>query len=52
MDGKTIRTIAEMIADHHRRERERNAVTYSGIYQNSVTDTNGVEKDWEDDKED
>lgn len=41
-----------MIADHHRRERERDAVTYSSVYQTAVTDTNGVEKDWEDDKED
>lgn len=52
MDGKTIRTLAEMIAEHHRLERERNSVTYSSIYKNAVTDTNGVEQDWEDDKED
>ena len=52
MDGKTIRTLAEMIAEHHRLERERNAVTYSSIYQTAVTDTNGVEQDWEDDKAD
>ena len=47
-----MRTLAEMIAEHHRKERERDSVTYSSIYHKAVTDTNGVEQDWEDDQED
>ena len=52
MDGKTIRALSEMMAEHHRKERKRNEETYHSIYDTAVTDTNGVEQDWEDDKED
>lgn len=52
MEGKTIRLLSEYIAEQHRKERERNAVTYNNIYDTAVTDTNGVEQDWEDDRED
>jgi hypothetical protein len=48
MDGRTIRLLSEYIAEHHRRERQRESVTYSNIYESAVTDTNGVEQDWDD----
>ena len=50
MDGKTIRLLSEYIAEQHRKDRERNNKSgYDKIYEQ---DTNGVEKDWTDDKED
>lgn len=52
MNGNTMRLLAEYIADQNRRERERNLVTYGTIYNTSVTDTNGVEQDWQEDKKD
>jgi hypothetical protein len=51
VDGKTIRLLSEYIAEHHRRERLKESVTYNPIYESAVTDTNGVEQDWEE-KED
>ena len=49
MDGKTIRTLAEMIAEHHRKEKNREKIEYEHTYNQ---DTNGGEQDWEDDRED
>lgn len=51
MNGETMKTLSEYIAELHRRERERNQKTYGTIYQSAVTDTNGVEKDWDDQDE-
>ena len=48
MNGKTMQLLSEYIAELHRRERERNQRTYSTIYESAVTDTNGVEQDWDD----
>jgi len=42
MDGKTIKTLAEYIVSLHHKEQKLNQQ-----YDNSVTDTNGVEQDWE-----
>jgi hypothetical protein len=43
MDGKTMKALAEMIADHHRKDRERNNKSgYDRVY---TQDTNGVEQD-------
>lgn len=44
-----MKLLVEYIADQNRRERERNSNTYSVIYEKAVTDTNGVEQDWEED---
>lgn len=47
MNGKTMKLLCEYIAEQNRRDREQNAKTYSVIYQTAITDTNGVEQDWE-----
>ncbi len=48
MNGETMRTLSEYIAELNKRERERSAKTYGTVYESAVTDTNGVEKDWDD----
>lgn len=47
MNGETMRTLSEYIAELHRREREREQKIYGTHYESAVTDTNGVEQDWE-----
>jgi hypothetical protein len=52
MNGKTMKLLSEYIAEQNRKDRERNSKSgYDSIYQNAVTDTNGVKQDWVD-KED
>lgn len=52
MNGNTMKLLSEYIAELHRKEKERDAKTYSTIYESAVTDTNGVEQDWDnEDKE-
>jgi hypothetical protein len=42
MEGSTIKTLAEYIVSlHHKKQK------LDQQYDNSVTDTNGVEQDWE-----
>ena len=48
MNGNTMKLLSEYIAEQHKKDRERNAKTYSNIYEKSVTDTNGVCQDWDD----
>ena len=50
MNDKTMKLLVEYIADQNRRERERNSKTYATIYETAVTDTNGVEQDWAEEK--
>jgi len=43
MEGSTIKTLAEYIVSLHHKKQQLDQQ-----YGNSVTDTNGVEQDWED----
>jgi hypothetical protein len=43
MDGKTIKTLAEYIVSLHHKQQK-----IDQQYDKSVTDTNGVEQDWND----
>lgn len=45
MNGKTIKTLAEYIVSLHHKEQQLDKQ-----YNTAVTDTNGVEKDWEEEK--
>lgn len=47
MNNNTMKLLVEYIADQNRREKERNSITYSAIYNTAITDTNGVEQDWQ-----
>jgi hypothetical protein len=47
MNGNTMRLLSEYITELNRKDRERNAKTYSTVYDYAVTDTNGVKQDWE-----
>lgn len=49
MTGDTMRTLAEYIVELNRRERE--IKNYSKLYESAVTDTNGVEQDWDEKEE-
>jgi hypothetical protein len=42
MDGKTIKTLAEYIVSLHHKQQQLDQ-----RYNSSVTDTNGVEQDWD-----
>ena len=46
MNANTMKLLCEYLTEQHRRDRERNSATYSTIYKQSVTDTNGVHQDW------
>ena len=50
MTGNNMKLLVVYIAEQNRKERERNRITYSNIYENAITDTNGVEQDWSDER--